>query len=804
MDGPHCGRPDVVWTGAAHGDDVFATSTGFFVSTQAAESLQQFISSPRGDDPSIFVLLDAPGMGKTSTVARAARASRCAYVRLQGGSGMLSSALIHLQWLLRAHAHDGLLSGELAQELAMRVWTVAFIACMRRMTESVQAGVLHMDLDDNNGVNWTEFDHDVAALQPALASAQAALTTTLASHTGPDTRAMFHFDEIQQLLPAMDGDAVQQHRPPTPCAPQECMRYALVWFSAALRRALDKACIRVALTGISGGVHTSLRFDSGMKFWPARPLPYFTPAMVVCVLRAYVHISDGALENAIAAGAQGCPRVVQHVLLQLSRWRRDGWAGGCSTWTATDLLHSSRDLWRSNATGSFLQATASHLDAVQQAVLAAAFPEDVSAEETIVDGIPAITMPLLRVPLAWRTASAVGAIRMRAVGASDVVIFPPYPFLEHYLNSLDSKRLAVHNCVDLVTRAREAPRSSGAFARGHAFQLAVALEICIPTSPLWRHLIDAMHELGVRVGPLRCTHALSSFRTVTELAEMASPAILSSAAFSAQPLVFFVIDGARTGSENRPCDIAVPVVVTQEDGQSIVQLAMLEIKCSTATQMRDRLTYRRRGLASFLAVRSSHAAAPWPISCYACNVNLTPHGAVSSTEALRSYNTEPHGRKMCLLHLDDELLARCTLNLQAVLHSDMSAADTSPHAWCVMLFSDKSVQARVSAAGAAAWIGRALFLTIADITYQPFDGSLVLSWLEDVAADHGIAPAASLALYALSEEHGPARLSSRTPIERVVVHTRLEVRHLHDESVRWPVQVAYRDGARSRAGSGMA
>ncbi len=53
---------------------------------------------------------------------------------------------------------------------------------------------------------------------------------------------VLHFDEIQAMLwrgaEGHDG-RVEHHSPPSPCSPDEYMRYLLVWFSEALRTTLE-------------------------------------------------------------------------------------------------------------------------------------------------------------------------------------------------------------------------------------------------------------------------------------------------------------------------------------------------------------------------------------------------------------------------------------------------------------------------------------------------------------------------------------------------------------------------------------
>ena len=85
-----CGRDDVRWRTREW--PAFQDATGHFLPTAASEDLQKFLKvDQEGWQRHAFICFDAPGMGKTTTVARAANVVGCVHILLQCGTGIMSS-----------------------------------------------------------------------------------------------------------------------------------------------------------------------------------------------------------------------------------------------------------------------------------------------------------------------------------------------------------------------------------------------------------------------------------------------------------------------------------------------------------------------------------------------------------------------------------------------------------------------------------------------------------------------------------------------------------------------------------------
>lgn len=701
-----CG-PCMVWH-APLAQEPFESTTGFFVDTPALWSFQSFIRARRGDRY-VFVCLDAPGMGKTQTVVEGARRERAVYARYDGGTGILESARIHLLLELTdaASKNGGVVVASAARDIAVRTWKAALATCLLHAAETLRehSGELHLGFLPRNGVEWT--NSDPRTVEAFVEHSRGVLRNAVNAISRNST-VVLHFDEVQALLrhegSQLDG-CVPTHDPIAPCAPSECMRHVLVWFSEALRAVCPDALLKPCITGISVSAVDGLRFDSGMKIWPAAPLPYFDKTRVKSLLRNYVRFSadsDGArAENAIAAAASGCPRAVQYVLLVLhSRARSASVGEHISSCDVPGLLRAARGFWQQSGSGSFLQATDAHAKSAVSALMATAFPIEKGGCPCEVDGVAAAEFPTARITREWREAANAGALRLRVSGKDQVVMFPPYPFLEHYLNSVGTRQLSLEHCVELVMVAHTLPAWTGVFGRGKAFEYALASELCLFSSPVLRRLLqcDGLMQLGLF--PFADDGACV-LRSRSVSSELPSDAELNSSAFAAKPCVFVVRDGqVGCSASARPGDIGVPVRIPTGVGTSRCVLLLIEVKSGSDERSRGPVDYARSGLTAFVKLSSSEIATAWPLSCFVCTVDVSQRRRrrVRAMVARAAYNaSNGPSRAMGLFFLDGELQAQSVLNLGSVLHSSDAGADaSSAERWRTLLFEDAVMRRRVS------------------------------------------------------------------------------------------------------------
>lgn len=627
------------------------------------------------------------------------------YVRFDGGTGILESARGHLMLELSEAAtkSGGLIAATVARDIAVRTWKAAIATCLLLAGKALKssAGKLHLGFLSRNGIDWTNADPHT--IDPFVERARDALLEAV-STVPRQSAVVLHFDEVQALLQhegsQLDG-CVPSHDPPSPCKPSECMRHVLVWFSEALRTVCSDLLLKPCITGISVSAVEGLRFDSGMKIWPANPLPYFGKVRVKELLRNYVRFDDsddGArAENSIAAGAAGCPRAVQYVLLVLHN-RACSAASGESVLPCdvSSLLRAARDFWLRSGSGSFLQATEAHAISAVDALMATAFPAEKGGLPCEVDGVAAAEFPTARITQEWRQAAAAGALRLRVSDKDRVVMFPPYPFLEHYLNGIGTRHLSLKHCLELVRVAHTMPFWKGVFGRGKSFEVALASELRLFSSPVLRRLLqcDGLKHLGLL--PFADWGACG-IRDWSIASDLPSSAELNSAAFSSNPYVYVVRDG-QPGGAARPGDIGVPVRIPSGRSGTRCVLLMLEVKSGSEERSKGPIDYARKGLKAFVKLSSSENAADWPLSCFICTVDISPrsHRSVGALMARATYNAGSPGRALGLFHLDAVLQDESVLNLGKVLHSsDAGVEPSSVEHWCTQLFEDAVIRGRV-------------------------------------------------------------------------------------------------------------
>lgn len=659
----------------------FQITTGVFVDTATTASLCEFFSA-RLKDPTATLLLDAPGMGKTTTVERAAEKGGAVYIRFSA-KGIMSSALHETRERLKAAAANGsgVVEGAIAEGIGIEVWKLALVACMNRCREGLARKRRMLGLCDENGV---DFSVPVADIPKTFDAARAALLSAVragacsSSDWLENAAIALHFDEIQLVLPEQHA-LVGERYPPAPATPSACMQYSLVWFSSALHEMCLGGCMRPCMTGISVDAVYSLRLDSSIKLWPLDPLPYFSARFVKQVLATYVSFEDADDLEAVVSSVVGCPRAVQYALLVIRR-RAEAIVRGepQSQISCYELVALAYDSWRACGASVFLGGQAKHLPAAEEAFLCTCYPSQWGAQASSADeGVPVAVMPTAGVKRSWRDAAYVGVIRLRMTG-DIATIFPPYPFLERYIRSLGPQRLAMSNCIELVQRARLFPSASGAMGRGKAFEYAVALEFCLPGNALLKAIIRCAQLRSLKLQPQsNDVLPLRNFNS-TDLGVVCSE-------------VRIVTDGDATV---KPGDVAVPVSVPVSSPAWLI----VEVKSSTAADA----SYVRQGQVSFVEKMRSKPMQRFHLSCYLPTLDTRSQRSVpgKADSALASYNLPAVAvlsqRYMGLVVLDDALLAACTLGLASVLQCEEHLERTEAE-WYRIIFSDAPTRALIAA-----------------------------------------------------------------------------------------------------------
>jgi len=650
------------------------------------------------------MLMDAPGMGKTVTIEQAARDENVAYVSFQCGEGLPAEANQQLRMRLAAAAARNpggtIRSGE-ARAIGVEVWTAVLVAGLRGVTKELRSSTPRAFMTGVSGgkVAWAK-DWKLSAANAAKAALQDAIETRLPGLSS--AHIVVHFDELQALfkdgIRILEGDP---HDPPDHSTPDVCMRYTLVWLSEAMA-AVFPAWIRPVLTGISSGMGSErLRTDSGLKRDGESPLPYFTAGMVKEVLRTCVTFTDSRVEDVIAAGAEGCPRAVQHVLrvLRNRAYRLRRGDTGMGVWTAADLLREARASWMRAGCGSFLQASEAHRDAAFEALLATTFPDQTGGTLEVVDGASVVCFRDAAIPALWRGASRAGVLRMQSIGDDRMAVFQPYPFMVAYLSTIGAHGTYVGDCMRVVARSAAVLR---AFTHDNRCTLAVALELCMPGSRLSLAIAACPQLAALGLTPMASVAHLCPYRTA---ADLPTDVVLQSGEFRENPSVY-VVAGGGTGAgggkrPGPPGGLAVPFL---RGGRVVLVLVEMSTGAARAADS-DRVT---RGLRQFVEACNAHAI-EWPFACFICNEDpdATARSCMDDHNAAGAAATVT--RAMGLVVLDDELVGQCKVNMDAVLRSEADLEGPTikhrPLDWCRLLFDDPVRRREVAAYGAGAWGG---------------------------------------------------------------------------------------------------
>jgi hypothetical protein len=638
MQGLCCGRSDVRWKSDAAAALHFETTTGAFLETDASLSAAEYLITPHDGrlERCVYVCLDAPGMGKTMTVRQAAVSKRCLHVLLQCGTGIMTSTVNKIPQLLQELAieGDGKLDGVVARTTVVKAWKAAMAKVFQKTAHHLaekpnkQIGLL-----EANGVDWKLFK-DSSDIDACVNEAKSELEHHMREHWSGEQCFVLHIDEIQALI----------HTPVKPvglCTPKEWIEHMYVWFIQALHEVYSSDCYKLCLTGISGKENNAIRLDSGIKRWPAPPLPYFSQSLTKQLLNKLLFFDDPSVCDQLAAGSQGCPRAVQYVLLVIKRQT--------SHWEVEPLLKQARGVWLGAAHHSYLAGTDANVSVVHEALLATLFPEHANAQAHTADGV-ACALFASGVKDSWMEASRCGVIRIRQE-EEGVVIFPPYPFLEAYLRRFSTRLLLPQDCATLVQEAHVLAAAQGSKGRGKIFEFAVALELCLPTSPLVRATSPLVRATagaiekqgGPRLLPYHSPMCIRGFQSTSE----------SVAAFDAggdirMHNVHVVLDSDTTG-EGRPCDVGLPLLY--HDDKTRCELVMLDVKTSNPEETGAR-AYLRFGFDAS---------------------SVTPT------------------RQTGLLVVSDELLEECVLNLRAALYAEEFPVEDDL-AWYERLFHDKETR----------------------------------------------------------------------------------------------------------------
>lgn len=526
-----CGVDGLLWKNDSGTAVHFHSRPQTFIETPAYASLCEYLANDTGEC-SMYLCLDAPNMGKTHMVAAAAQNRGDIRFGFRGDTGMLSDAKGRIcRWLKAQHlCPEGMPDPDSIRNMAVLIWKQGILrAIQHQVRERARDAGSEEDTTAKQIVEFAVRDKlhilgtlgkylpwgvqlDAAALAEEWVSVKEDLYyCTLQQRIG-DINIVLHFDEIQAII-RHENNIVFDARvpgplPPPGSSPHECMRYILVWLSEAMKSMFDVHWLKPCLTGICMVTDASFHFPSGMPVWPRVHLPFFTTDTVKAVLLKHIHVDKPDVFHELAAGAQGCPHAVQSVLSELA----PSIGSKNPNQTVASILNTAGfKLLRNNRVFYMYETDIIPLLLV---ILAVAFPEDAGGVPIIIDGIPAARFPREAVPLEWAGLVRMGGLRAYGDG-DDIVVFPPYPFLSAFIEHKASKQPAIHDAWSFVAHAHALPLRLGQPARGMAFPLAVALELCYPESPLL-HAIYTRVQASIPHGCRRISlHAVTSMDTKT-------------------------------------------------------------------------------------------------------------------------------------------------------------------------------------------------------------------------------------------------------------------------------------------------
>jgi len=277
-----------------------------------------------------------------------------------------------------------------------------------------------------------------------------------------------------------------------------------------------------------------------------------------------------------------------------------------------------------------MHAAEAHTAAVMEALLAVTFPTESGGTRVVFDNANAAVFPAASIPASWRAASQAGMLRMSDVGRYHVVVFPPFPFLEASISTLGARGTTISHFIHLVMQSAEVLQLEGAFGLGKVSKLALAMELCMPSSALSLAIAGCPELAPLGLTPMSRPGHLCAYRTVDDLP---SDAAMQASTYADEPAVFIDI-GERGG------DTSIGVPFLRDDR---VVLVWVELK-----------------------------KLDWPLPCFiiaTTQTNLVDLRAENSGgPSSRAAAACP--RKIDSVVLADDLLARCSLNLRAVLRSE--------------------------------------------------------------------------------------------------------------------------------------
>jgi hypothetical protein len=446
----------------------------------------------------LYVLFDYPGMGKTTTIFNATKETNSLYVQIPMASSLMINGIQETveqsMAQYRIFSEEKLIS--IIQDVCWRAVVRIFEIVHLELVKDKQKTIF---IIKGNGI--AEINHEETEIQLKN------YVNSILESSGKQ-KIVLHFDECQRWTTSQAFQR-QKNKSANSLLHTDIRNYYMIGLSTVVIKLPRN--IFVALSGTNIGTEKRVRVDSGIKLYVNSKLAYTNANILLHILKNFCNIdlSDQVL-LAEFKKLEGPFRIFYYFMRFLYDKYMKASSKNLNLQIIREFIEKSYCYWKNE--DLFAQFSNNNLNfdqSLQEILFCSLYPQffygDIVIYHPQSDSIQEINednmedddesdlgyyvsrFKSISFPDKWMKYHDIGIVRWKAIG-DNYIMEKPFPFLQRlWCEVSSSTEYDPANIFHLKSHLVTGTLATG--GKGHAFQFAVALELSLPHSPLFKKIL---------------------------------------------------------------------------------------------------------------------------------------------------------------------------------------------------------------------------------------------------------------------------------------------------------------------------
>jgi len=469
----------------------------------------------------LYVLFDYPGMGKTTTIFNAAKDTNSLYVQIPMASSLMIDGI--QDTVKKSMAQYRIFSEE-------KLISVIKNVCWRAILRIFE--IVHFELvKDKQKIIFIIKGNGIAEINHQEIEIQLKNYVNSILESSGKQKIVLHFDECQKWTTPQAFQR-QQNQSANSLLAADIHNYYMIGLSNVLIKL--PRCVFVALSGTNVGTERRIRVDSGIKLYVNSKLAYTNASILLHIFKNFCNI--GLSDQVLLAEfkkLEGPFRIFYYFMRFLYDEHKKALIKDINLQIIREFIEKSYSYWKNG--DLFAQFSNNNLNfdqCLKEILFCSLYPQffygdiviyyphsdliqevnDDSMEDDDDDDSDlryhVSRFKTSSFPDKWMKYHDIGIVRWKAIG-DNYIMEKPFPFLQRLWCEVSSSTEYDHtNIFHLQSHLVAGTLATG--GKGHAFQFAVALELSLPHSPLFKKILPKNHV------PIDSLYRIDTFKQLSD------------------------------------------------------------------------------------------------------------------------------------------------------------------------------------------------------------------------------------------------------------------------------------------------